>query len=166
MPQPSRKRVISQTVTPTTTIMLDRERHLLYTLESMMLIEERTGLSMSDDIEFLKLSYPKLATLIWAGLVHEDDTLLDEDFDQVIKRLMRLITIQNLGPIMAAVKAAMSAGGAETETAPVPLIENVSPLTGPNSGPSVATTSGSRTTSSGASRRASSNGLAITTAND
>lgn len=163
MPQPSRKRVVSQAVTPTTTIMLDKERHLLYTLESIMLIEERTGLSMSEDIDFKELSYPKLATLIWAGLVHEDEALLDEDFESVIKRFMRLITLQNLGSIMESVRVAMSPTNTTTGPTPVPLIEHVSPSTGPNSGPSDATISDSRTISSGDSLPVNSNGLASVT---
>jgi hypothetical protein len=157
MPQPARRRVVSQAITPTTTILLDRERHLLYTLESLMLIEEHTGLKMTEDIEYKTLSYPKLATLVWAGLIHEDESLLEEDFDTVIKRFLRLITLQNLMPIMNAVRTAMSGGGAE-EATPTPLRENVSPSTGPRSGPSDATISGSRTTISGDSPRVNSNG--------
>lgn len=56
-------------------IELDKQRNLRYGMVALMKIEEKLGRPFSS-IDFENdLQYKDLAAIIWAGLVHEDNTL-------------------------------------------------------------------------------------------
>lgn len=66
-------------------IKLDKPRRLRYTLNSLALIEERYG-DVQKAIESLqagKLSV--IRTILWAGLVHEDETLTENQVGDLVE---------------------------------------------------------------------------------
>lgn len=59
-------------------IELDKQRNLRFGMVALMKIEEKLGKPFAQiDFEF-GLQYKDLATIIWAGLEHEDKTLTPE----------------------------------------------------------------------------------------
>ena len=61
-----------------TAIELDKTRNLRYGMVAISLIEEKLN-KVITDIDFEKLKMIDLGVVIWAGLVHEDEKLKQED---------------------------------------------------------------------------------------
>ena len=62
-------------------IQLDKPRTLRYTLKSLYILEETVGKPLAELFnpeEITKLSLKAVALLLWAGLIHEDPALTEE----------------------------------------------------------------------------------------
>ncbi|MEW8985484.1 MAG: hypothetical protein AB2401_00415 [Bacillus sp. (in: firmicutes)] len=67
-----------------TPITLDRERTLCYDLNAFVVLEEKFG-SEKKAIEALAAGTIKaLRTFIWAGLLHEDETLTEKEVGSML----------------------------------------------------------------------------------
>lgn len=66
-----------------TPIQLDKMRNLRYAMKAISLIEKQFGKNFFN-IQFDDLSMEQLATIIWAGLVHEDAELTVESVMDLI----------------------------------------------------------------------------------
>ena len=57
-----------------------KTKHLRYTFNALVALEEKLGCSLSDIGTLLtgSVSVTKLRTLIWAGLIHDDKELTEE----------------------------------------------------------------------------------------
>lgn len=70
-------------------IMLDKERTICYDLNAFVALEEKFG-SLQKTINALNVrSIGVLRTFLWAGLLHEDETLTEKDVG-------KLLTVQNM----------------------------------------------------------------------
>jgi hypothetical protein len=59
-------------------IQLDKQRHLLYDMNAFCEIEDKLG-GIQQAFDILKTASPKgIRTLLWAGLVHEDEELTEK----------------------------------------------------------------------------------------
>ena len=66
------------------TILLDKERTLKFTLNSLIYIEEQ-GVSLTDLSKNGNVKLKDLRSLLYAGLIHEDDTLIPEQVGNMIE---------------------------------------------------------------------------------
>jgi len=73
------KKAIASKVKPVVKITLDKERTLKLDLNAMVAYEEATGSNLLDG-SFLSsgMSAKELRTMLWACLLHEDDTLTEQ----------------------------------------------------------------------------------------
>ena len=102
-------------------IELDKPRHLRYTLNSLIALEESCGLSLLK-LEGAEKSPRLLRDLLWAGLIHEDADLTRE----AVGGLVGMVELANLwDAVTRALEAALGeervpgAPGAGAEKAPV-----------------------------------------------
>lgn len=58
-------------------IELDRPRHLRYDLSALADLEEKLGVDSIQQFFDQPLNFRAIRTMVWAGLVHEDDTLTE-----------------------------------------------------------------------------------------
>lgn len=65
------------------TIQLDKERHLKYGMKALMLIEELTDKPMAK-FNLESVTMKDVCILIYAGLIHEDNTLTLDETIQII----------------------------------------------------------------------------------
>lgn len=65
-------------------IMLDKERNLKYGMVALDIFEKKTLRRISTKSSLKSLSIEEIATLLWAGLQHEDKTL-------TVKKTMELV---------------------------------------------------------------------------
>lgn len=78
-------------------IQLDKERHLKYDFNAFCEIEERLG-SVDAAFDILQnFSIKGMRTLLWAGLIHEDDSLTEREVGAMVgfsgvEHLAKLIT--------------------------------------------------------------------------
>lgn len=93
------------------TVNLDRERSLRYDLNAICMIEDR----YNDVNEFLRsLQKPgpgmmtKIRFLIWAGLLHEDPELTEQDVG-------RMIDVNNMEEVQQSIMEAMKTGMPDAE---------------------------------------------------
>lgn len=113
--------------TPVVPIMLDKERHLKFTLRSMIEIERKTGQNMMTTEGRIKaaemLSNAEgLAFQLWTMLIHEDKKL-------TLEQVQDMITEDDLPTILDAMLKArgFAVEGAETsesDTDDAPLAQN------------------------------------------
>lgn len=68
---------------PFVIIELDRPRKLRYGMNSMVVIEDLTGLKVSK-IDFNNIGFKELRSIAYAGLCHEDKTLTPEGVGELI----------------------------------------------------------------------------------
>jgi hypothetical protein len=67
-----------------TTIELDKSRNLRYGMVALMKIEKKLGKPFSK-IDFEnEMNYEEIATVLWAGLVHEDTSLTVDSVAELI----------------------------------------------------------------------------------
>jgi hypothetical protein len=59
-------------------IELDRVRNLRYTMNALAEIEDILGVPLSE-LENIKMSIKNVRVILWAGLIHEDPTLTQEE---------------------------------------------------------------------------------------
>ncbi|MCL6611176.1 MAG: hypothetical protein K6T66_06525 [Peptococcaceae bacterium] len=82
-------------------IMLDKERHLLYDLNAFACLEEEYG-NIDGALDALaKGKVNALRAILWAGLVHEDESLTPKDVG-------KLLTLADLQRVAEAVNEALS----------------------------------------------------------
>lgn len=84
-------------------IALDRERHLRFTMNSLVAIEEQTGQDMAEYAKQLaskngKLRVADIRLLLWAMLLDEDPTL-------TVQAVGSMIPMERLGEVATAVTA-------------------------------------------------------------
>lgn len=79
-------------------IMLDKERTLKFTLNTLVDVEEKLGFSMSELGD--KVSIKVMRTLLHAGLKHEDPALTEEMVGE-------MITLDNIAEVQKALTAAL-----------------------------------------------------------
>lgn len=107
---------MKDTVTSMVPIKLDKPRHLFYSMKGFLYLAERYGDAGS---AFAKIPSGKdsrmgvdelnaLVDLIFAGLMHEDDSLSRDD-------VARIIDIRRLGFIAEAISKAMATSLPESE---------------------------------------------------
>jgi len=65
-------------------IMLDKERHLLMNLNAMVSFEEATGKSLFQGIDPKGMTAKDFRALLWACLLHEDESLELKDVGKMI----------------------------------------------------------------------------------
>jgi hypothetical protein len=108
-------------INPAVSINLDKERKLLFVLNAMVFFEEATGKSLFDNKiseGFGKSMTAKdLRALLWACLVHEDETLTLKQVGSWINRTNMTEIAQHIGE---AFSNAMPDGEKETS----PLAQN------------------------------------------
>ena len=106
MPQP-RRRKQPQAVAPVTSILLDKERRVVFSMYSLGRLEELFDVNMIDDgFQKIEMNARNLAAILWAGLIHEDDELDTDDPKDGIKRVAKLLTTENTGRVLAVITAA------------------------------------------------------------
>jgi uncharacterized protein YkvS len=69
-------------------IKLDKERTLRYTLNAIAELEDKLGITI-DKLGDLQLSAKTVQIILWAGLIHEDETL-------TIKQVGDMVDFENL----------------------------------------------------------------------
>jgi hypothetical protein len=107
-------------------IMLDKERTVIFDLNSLVEIEDKFDAGIDDVMEKLEnKDSKKMATLrflLWVGLIHEDESLTE-------KQVGSLITMENMGEIFGALVGAFTSSMPskqqkdELETFPMPVQE-------------------------------------------
>jgi hypothetical protein len=86
-------------------ITLDKERNLLYDMNAFIELEQRFG-SVENALEELgkKANLKSVRTILWAGLVHEDENLQEKD----VFRGVSLGSLQDITEIlMTAIEQSM-----------------------------------------------------------
>ena len=125
-------------VAPLTPIYLDRERHLRFDLEALAMIEDECGVDLINNVGGLKeLNVRQIGTIVWAGLTHEDPELDCDDPQErkmAIRRIRRMIDLDNISQVMEAFEGAFSNAMPEATDDDPPLAQE-SPLDGSSSGP-------------------------------
>jgi len=71
-------------VKPAVSITLDKKRHLLMDLNAMVSFEEATGKSLMQGIAPDSMTAKDFRALLWACLLHEDESLKLEDVGKMI----------------------------------------------------------------------------------
>ncbi|SHH05865.1 hypothetical protein [Tepidibacter thalassicus] len=82
-------------------IKLDKERHLLFDLNSFCELEDRFGSIQKAFEELQKGSVKGIRTLLWAGLIHEDEGLTE-------KEVGKMITLEKLNEVVDIISKAIS----------------------------------------------------------
>ena len=94
----------------TVSLTLDIERTLKYDLNAFAEIEEVYG-SMQQAFAAMQAGSMKAArTLLWAGLLHEDEKLTP-------RKVGALVTLDNMNPVMDAISEALLEAMPEDDTA-------------------------------------------------
>ncbi|ERI10891.1 hypothetical protein [Aneurinibacillus aneurinilyticus] len=89
-------------------IVLDKERHLVFDLNAFCELEEKFG-STSAAFEVLQDGSMKgIRTMLWAGLVHEDESLTE-------KEVGKLVSFSNIQVLADKITEAMSEGMPEAK---------------------------------------------------
>lgn len=95
-------------------VMLDRERSLVYDLNAFAALEEEYGDVDKALDAFAKGSIKAVRAILWAGLIHEDETLKPVDVG-------RMITLQDLASIAQSINEAVALSMPKTgKNAPSP----------------------------------------------
>jgi hypothetical protein len=82
-------------------VQLDKERHLVFDLNAFCEIEDKFG-SITEAFKALEnVSMKAIRTLLWAGLLHEDESLTE-------KEVGKMIDIANISELAKAVTEAMN----------------------------------------------------------
>ena len=95
-------------------IQLDRPRTLLFTLTSLVRLEETLGQNVLEDDFWknLKMTLKEVRVLVWSALLHEDPELTLEEAGN-------LVEIHRMGEVVEALSLAYEKSNAEAE-APAP----------------------------------------------
>lgn len=94
--------------TKATTVVLDQERHLLFDLNAFAELEDRFG-SMSNAFTAMQSGSLKAArALLWAGLLHEDESLTE-------RQVGSMVTLDNIGIVMDVIADALASAMPQDE---------------------------------------------------
>jgi len=80
---------------PMVTIVLDKERHLLFGLRAMKLIEKTTGKNVLSGEFWSKPTAADFSIMLWACLCHEDKDITIEQVDELVDRYSSVTEISN-----------------------------------------------------------------------
>ena len=78
------------------TVMLDKKRHIRFPLNALEKFEDVTGLKIFDMPAPTEMTIKQFKAFLWAGLIHEDETL-------TIEQVGDMIDSGNLDKVTAAV---------------------------------------------------------------
>ncbi|MED1419016.1 hypothetical protein [Bacillus smithii] len=82
-------------------VQLDKERHLVFDLNAFCEIEDKFG-SITEAFKAVEnVSMKAIRTLLWAGLLHEDESLTE-------KEVGKMIDIANISELANAITEAMN----------------------------------------------------------
>jgi hypothetical protein len=81
-------------------VELDKVRKIFFDLNALGELEERLGVPL-DELQNVKLSIKNVRTLIWAGLIHEDEDLTEQ-------YVGKLVHVGNLQHVQEKIALAMS----------------------------------------------------------
>ncbi|MDD4986931.1 MAG: hypothetical protein PHQ43_14380 [Dehalococcoidales bacterium] len=84
---------MSDKAMPEVTITLDKERHLLFGLRAMKLIEKVTGKNVLSGEFWKSPTAADLSVMLWACLKHEDDSLTIEKVDELVDKFSSITVI-------------------------------------------------------------------------
>lgn len=85
-------------------VQLDKERHLVYDMNAFCELEERFGTLQQAMEELQKGSLKAIRTALWAGLVHEDESLTEKQ----VGAMIGVVDLQDVAKKMAeAIQAAL-----------------------------------------------------------
>ncbi|MDD4986377.1 MAG: hypothetical protein PHQ43_11425 [Dehalococcoidales bacterium] len=82
----SAKDRVSDKAMPVVTITLDKERHLLFGLRAMKLIEKTTGKNVLSGEFWSNPSAADFSIMLWACLWHEDKDITIEQVDELVDK--------------------------------------------------------------------------------
>lgn len=85
------------------TIELDKPRRLRFDLNALAEIEERLGVGI-DKLGDLDMKAKTARVMLWAGLIHEDQSITPEDVGG-------MVDLDNLGYVQERIAAALAAAG-------------------------------------------------------
>lgn len=71
-------------IAPTVKVELDKERNLFMDLNAMVAFEDKTGKSMLSMADLSSLTAKDIRAMLWACLIHEDETLTVEQVGKMI----------------------------------------------------------------------------------
>ncbi|PEM65338.1 hypothetical protein CN613_25690 [Bacillus pseudomycoides] len=83
-------------------IELDKKRNLHYTLNALAEIEDKLGIQLQD-MASIKLGMKNIRSILWAGLLHEDAELTEEQVGS-------FVDMTNFADVQAKVNEAFSGG--------------------------------------------------------
>lgn len=84
-------------------IKLDKKRKLQYDLNALAEIEDKLGINIYE-MHKIKVGMKNIRTILWAGLLHEDAELTEEQVGS-------FVNITNIGEVQAKVSEAFSGEG-------------------------------------------------------
>ncbi|MGG3561651.1 hypothetical protein ABES03_08605 [Neobacillus rhizosphaerae] len=64
-------------------IELDKARHLRYTMNALAEIEDQLGVPLAE-LQNVKMTMKNVRVILWAGLIHEDKELTQEDVGEMV----------------------------------------------------------------------------------
>ncbi|PGD08260.1 hypothetical protein COM34_14255 [Bacillus wiedmannii] len=83
-------------------IKLDKKRKLFYDLNALAEIEDALGVKIHE-MHTLSLGMKNIRTILWAGLIHEDAELLEEQVGS-------MVSVSNIGEVQTKVQEAFLGG--------------------------------------------------------
>lgn len=104
-------------VKPEVSITLDKERHLLMNLNAMVSFEDATGKNIMQGIDPDSMTAKDFRALLWACLLHEDESLKIEDVG-------RMIHTENMGELSEKIAQAWEVASPEGTGDKRPLAES------------------------------------------
>lgn len=104
-------------VKPKIPIKLDKERHLLMDLNAMVAFEEATGKNIMQGLDADSMTAKDFRALLWACLLHEDESLKIGDVGQMIHA-------GNMGELSEKIAQAWEVATPEKEGDSRPLAES------------------------------------------
>ncbi len=81
------------------TIKADKERHLRFNFNSLMILEENLDKPVTS--LWSSLSFKDINLLVWAGLLHEEPTLTKEETADIIEAVIENEGLQSLSNKLA-----------------------------------------------------------------
>lgn len=84
-------------------IKLDKKRKLQYDLNALAEIEDKLGVNIYE-MHTIKVGMKNIRTILWAGLIHEDEELTEEQVGS-------FVNITNIAEVQAKVSEAFSGEG-------------------------------------------------------
>ena len=106
-------------VKPEVSITLDKERHLLMNLNAMVSFEEATGKNIMQGMDADSMTAKDFRALLWACLLHEDESLKIEDVG-------KMIHTENMGELSEKIAQAWEVASPEGTGDKDPLAESPS----------------------------------------
>lgn len=84
-------------------VELDKKRTIRFTMNAMAEIEDKLGVSL-EDMGDIKMSIKNVRTILWAGLIHEDPELTEQEVGD-------MVDMNNMEYVQEQVALAFGGGG-------------------------------------------------------